>query len=221
MPISSSAPRASSSPSSAPTGRRSTTASRRLPRAVHRHLLRHPDRLAGASGLLRIHHPRRRQQRQRLPRRGQGHQLLHRPRVLRCPVPGRDHLGDAWRDDPLHHRWLEPTPSYGTVYSGPIDITTTTTVRAIAYLGGWLADQRRYPHLHLRRRRRPAADRPARLASRLGATTQRRQRPVRLRDGPARGEQHHGLGVHTVPEALLDIPTVSIAMPQNDFTGPS
>ena len=30
----------------------------------------------------------------------------------------------------------------------------------------------------------------------------------------------NGLGVYTIREALLDLPTVSIAMPQDDFTGP-
>ena len=55
-----------------------------------------------------------------------------------APIPAGDHDGHARCTDPLHDRRQLPRREVtGTLYTGPINITTTTILRAIAYKTGY------------------------------------------------------------------------------------
>ena len=59
------------------------------------------------------------------------------PLKARYVIPIRRHLhDDGGRGDPLHPDSSEPTATSGTVYSAPIAVSATTTVRAIAFKKG-------------------------------------------------------------------------------------
>lgn len=112
----------------------------------------------------------------------------------------------------------KPTPTHGTVYnpSTPIEITTTTTVRAIAFRDDYLptnVDTHTYLFVE---------DVAMQSSTPAGWPTDWTNGvPSDYEMDPRVVNNTNGLGVHTVPESLLDIPTVSLTMPQDDFTGAS
>jgi len=115
-----------------------------------------------------------------------------------------------------------PTPDSGIVFNpaSPIAIATTTIVRAIAYKSGWLPTNiDTHSYLFVADVARQPSDPPGWPSdwgydSGVGTIV-----PSDYEMDPRVVDNTNGLGVHTVTDALLDIPTVSIAMEQNDFTG--
>jgi len=114
----------------------------------------------------------------------------------------------------------KPSPSSGTVYSGPVDITTTTNLRAIAYFGGWLpTNVDSHTYIFLDDVVRQPTDPPG-WPSTWGTISQGTV-PSDYEMDPRVVDDVLGIAEHTVSDALLDIPTVSISMPQSDVTGGS
>jgi len=116
----------------------------------------------------------------------------------------------------------EPSPSHGTPYAGPIEITSTSTIRAIAFFGNWIStnvDTHTYLFVD------DIAQQPANPAGwpddwgfngEVADTV-----PSDYEMDPRVVNNTNGLGEHTIQEALLDIPSVSITLPQDDVTGGS
>lgn len=114
----------------------------------------------------------------------------------------------------------KPTPTSGTVYTGPILIDTTSTIRAMATFSNWLptnVDSHTYIFVD-DVVQQPVA--PAGWPTTWG-TYSGQPIPGDYEMDPRVVNNTNGLGEYTVQEALLDIPTVSITMAQNDFTGGS
>jgi len=110
----------------------------------------------------------------------------------------------------------KPSTSHGTVYTGPIDITTTSTIRAIAYFSNWLStnvDSHTYIFVDdvVQQATNPAGW-PLDWTGGVPSDYEMDARVV---------NDTNGLGVHTVQEALLDIPTISLTMDLDDFVGSS
>lgn len=109
-----------------------------------------------------------------------------------------------------------PSATTGTVYSGPINITTTSNVRAIATLPGWLStnvDTHSYIFVDdvVQQPTNPAGW-PATWGNHDGLNI-----PSDYEMDPRVVNNTNGLGAYTVQDALLDIPTVSISMEIDDF----
>jgi hypothetical protein len=100
-----------------------------------------------------------------------------------------------------------PTATTGTVYTGPIHLDTTTTIRALAFKPGYVSTNVDTADLPLPRRRHPPVvqRRPAAGCPRRGARTRRR-----LRDGPdvVNNVQYRD----TIKNDLQTIPTMSLVM---------
>ncbi len=109
-----------------------------------------------------------------------------------------------------------PSPNRGTIYSGPVTIRDTTTLRAVAYKTDWLptnVDTQTYIFVD-KVARQPAAPRdwPAdwNYSTDAGSIVPADyEMDSRVVDNTLPG--------YSVPEALLDIPSVSIAMKPSDF----
>ena len=105
----------------------------------------------------------------------------------------------------------KPTASTGILYTGPIDITTTTNLRAVAYRSGWLStnvDSHSYIFVD------DVARQPSDPAGWPNTWT----------TAPADYEMDPRVGNGTIPgysvrDALLDIPSISISMLPDDFIG--
>jgi hypothetical protein len=109
-----------------------------------------------------------------------------------------------------------PTPTSGTVYSGPISINTTTNIRAIATFSNWLptnVDTHSYIFGDdvVQQPTNPAGW-PSDWGNHDGLNI-----PSDYEMDPRVVNNTNGLGIHTVQEALLDLPTVSISMNIDDF----
>lgn len=117
-----------------------------------------------------------------------------------------------------------PSPSTGILFNPalPIDITTTTTVRAIAYKSGWLpTNVDTHSYIFVADVVSQTADPPSwpddwGYDSGVGTTV-----PSDYEMDPRVVNNTNGLGVHAVADALLDIPSMSIVMAQDDFIGAS
>ncbi len=110
----------------------------------------------------------------------------------------------------------KPSPTRGAIYSEPISIGNTTTLRAVAYKVDWLStntDTQTYIFVD-RVARQPAAPRgwPTdwNYSSDAGSI-------VPADYAMDRRVVNNTLPGYSVPEALLDIPSVSIAMKPSDF----
>ena len=105
-----------------------------------------------------------------------------------------------------------PTATTGNVYTGPITISGTTTLRAAAYKPGLPADGRRQPDVHLPRPGAPAEQRHRARRTRSGATTGRTSTMdpliVTTRCTPG-----------TIKNDLKAIPSLNISMPWDDWFG--
>ena len=114
-----------------------------------------------------------------------------------------------------------PSTTNGTIYTGPIDITTTTTLRAIAYQSGWLSTNvDTHTYLFLDDVAQQPADPPGWPAD-WGSHDGFNPIPSDYEMDPRVVNNTNGLGEYTLREALLDIPTVSIAMNPDDFISDS
>ncbi len=116
----------------------------------------------------------------------------------------------------------KPTPSTGLVYTGPLTIGTTTTVRAMATFNDWIPtniDTHTYIFIE------DVVRQPDTLPgwpTDWGFDNQVGQNVVSDYEMDARVVDNvNGLGIHTVQEALLDIPTVALSMNQDAITGGS
>ncbi|MGC6427699.1 MAG: lamin tail domain-containing protein [Akkermansiaceae bacterium] len=115
----------------------------------------------------------------------------------------------------------KPSASSGIVYSGPINITTTSTVRAIATLSGWLptnVDSHTYIFVDdvvQQGTTIPGWPNDWGVDSEVGLVPSDYEMDDRVVNNT------NGLGIYTVQEALRDIPTVAISMNQADITGGS
>ena len=120
----------------------------------------------------------------------------------------------------------EPSPTNGLLYLGPIPIDTTTTLRAMAYQDGWLSTNvDTHTYIFVEDVARQPAEPPG-WPDNWGANSE-----VNNRDGagngivPADYEMDPRVVDNTLPdygirEALLDIPSVSIVMNQDEFIAP-
>lgn len=105
----------------------------------------------------------------------------------------------------------KPSASIGTLYTGPIDISTTTNLRAVAYRSGWLStnvDSHSYLFVN------DVATQP----------TNPPGWPNTWITAPADYEMDPRVDNGTIPrysvrDALLDIPSISISMLPDDFIG--
>ena len=114
----------------------------------------------------------------------------------------------------------KPTPSSGLIYSGPITISTTSTVRAIAAFSNWLPTNiDTHTYIFIEDVVQQPTDPPG-WPSDWGFDSQVGQNVASDYEmDPRVVNDANGLGVYTVQEALLDIPTVAISMNQADITG--
>ncbi len=115
-----------------------------------------------------------------------------------------------------------PTPTSGTVYTGPITISTTSTVRALATFSDWLpTNVDTHTYIFIEDVVQQPTDPPG-WPSDWGFDSQVGQNVASDYEmDPRVVNNTNGLGVYTVQEALLDIPTVAISMRQEDITGGS
>lgn len=113
----------------------------------------------------------------------------------------------------------DPTVS-GTVFSvaRPIQVTTTTTVRAVALLEGWLpSNVDTHTYMFVDDVARQPAQPPGWPTDWSNSGDPDTIHPADYEMDPRVVNNANGLGIHTVQEALLDIPTVSIVMDPTDF----
>lgn len=111
---------------------------------------------------------------------------------------------------------LRPSETVGTIYSGPVAITNTTSLRAIAYLPGWLStnvDTQTYIFANQVARQRPNP--PGWPTDWSNSGDPNSIHPADYEMDPR--VVNNTLPGYSVPEALLDIPSVSIAMKPSDF----
>ncbi|MDB4690371.1 lamin tail domain-containing protein [Verrucomicrobia bacterium] len=120
----------------------------------------------------------------------------------------------------------QPTVSRGQLYEGPVPITTTTTLRAIAFREGWRSSKvMTHSYIFVNDVARQPAN-PSGWPDNWGANGE-----VNRNDGsrngivPADYEMDPRVVENTLPgygirDALLDIPSVSIVMSQDDFIRP-
>lgn len=121
----------------------------------------------------------------------------------------------------------EPSPSNGLVYLAPIPIGTTTTLRAMAFRDGWLStDIDTHTYIFVEDVARQP-EQPPGWPDNWGTNSE-----VNNNDGAGNGtvpadyemdprvvnNTLHGYGIR---DALLDIPSVSIVMNQDEFIAPS
>ena len=112
----------------------------------------------------------------------------------------------------------EPTTSYGTVYTGPISITTTSTIRAIAYFSNWLSTNvDSHTYIFVDDVLQQPANPPGWPADWSNSGDPSTIHPADYEMDPRVVNDVLGLAEHTIQEALLDIPTVSITMNPSDF----
>ena len=113
----------------------------------------------------------------------------------------------------------KPTASSGTIYSGPISITTTTSVRAIATFSNWLlTNVDSHTYLFIDDVVQQGTLVPG-WPTNWGNDSDVGLVPSDYEMDPRVVNNTNGLGVYTVQEALRDIPTVAISMSQGDITG--
>lgn len=113
----------------------------------------------------------------------------------------------------------KPTASSGIVYSAPITITTTSTVRAIATFSDWLpTNVDSHTYLFIDDVVQQGTSVPG-WPSDWGNDSDVGLVPSDYEMDPRVVNNTNGLGVYTVQEALRDIPTVAISMSQGDITG--
>ena len=120
----------------------------------------------------------------------------------------------------------QPTVSRGQLYESPVSITTTTTLRAIAFREGWRSSKvMTHSYIFVNDVARQPAN-PSGWPDNWGANGE-----VNRNDGsrngivPADYEMDPRVVKNTLPgygirDALLDIPSVSIVMSQDDFIRP-
>ena len=115
-----------------------------------------------------------------------------------------------------------PTPTTGTIYSGPITISTTSTVRALATFSNWLpTNVDTHTYIFIEDVVQQPTDPPG-WPSDWGFDSQVGQNVASDYEmDPRVVNNTNGLGIYTVQEALLDIPTVALSMRQEDITGGS
>jgi hypothetical protein len=110
-----------------------------------------------------------------------------------------------------------PSATSGTLYAGPISISTTSTVRAIATFGDWLptnVDTHTYIFIDdVAQQPSNPPGWPATWGSHDGISNI----PSDYEMDPRVVNDDLGLAEHTIEEALLDIPTVAISMEIDDF----
>lgn len=113
-----------------------------------------------------------------------------------------------------------PTSTSGSIYSGPITISTTSTVRALATFSDWLpTNVDTHTYIFIEDVVRQPTNPPG-WPSDWGFDSQVGQNVASDYEmDPRVVNNANGLGVYTVQEALLDIPTVAISMKQEDITG--
>ncbi len=109
-----------------------------------------------------------------------------------------------------------PTPAAGTIYTRPVTIDTTTTLRAIAYKPGWLStnvDTQTY--IFVDQVARQPSNPPGWPLDWSNSGDPGTTHPADYEMDPRVVD--NTLPGYSVPEALLDIPSVSIAMEPGDF----
>lgn len=112
----------------------------------------------------------------------------------------------------------KPTTSYGTVYSGPINITTTSMIRAIAYFSNWLSTNvDSHTYIFVDDVLQQPANPPGWPVDWSNSGDPNVIHPSDYEMDPRVVNDDLGLADHTMQEALLDIPTVSITMNPSDF----
>lgn len=113
-----------------------------------------------------------------------------------------------------------PSPTSGSIYNAPITIANTTTLRAIAYKPGWLptnVDTQTYifvDQVALQPSNPPGWPSDWNFSSDAGSIV-----PSDYEMDPR--VVNNTLPGYSIPEALLDIPTVSLAMEPSDFLNDS
>ena len=115
----------------------------------------------------------------------------------------------------------KPSASSGTVYTGPIPITGTSTVRAIATRSGWLSTNiDSHTYLFIDQVVQQGTSVPG-WPSNWGTDSEVGLVPSDYEMDSRVVNNTNGLGVYTVEEALRDIPTVAISTDQASLTGGS
>ncbi len=113
----------------------------------------------------------------------------------------------------------EPTATTGTVYSAPLNITTTTALRAKAFKAGLLeSDLLTSTYIYVD----DVAKQPASIPGwpdnwGIGSNNYTYDRPADYEMDPR--VVNNTLPGYSIREALLDIPTIAITMEQEDFIG--
>ncbi|MDG2123777.1 MAG: lamin tail domain-containing protein [Verrucomicrobiales bacterium] len=112
----------------------------------------------------------------------------------------------------------KPSETTGTVYSGPVPITTTTVLRAIAYKTGALSTNvDAHTYLFVDDIANQPSDPPGWPTG--WGVHENRDQPADYEMDPRVVNDALGLNEHTIQEALLDIPSVSVSMPIDEFLG--
>ena len=119
-----------------------------------------------------------------------------------------------------------PTPSQGTTYTGPIRITTTTLLRAMAFKPGWKAtnvDTHSYIFLDevIRQATNPATGEqvtPAGYPTSWGSVTGDYQMDPKV-VGQNGKDTFGGLYANTIRDDLQAVPTISLVMNKDDWFG--
>ncbi|MDA7882408.1 lamin tail domain-containing protein, partial [Akkermansiaceae bacterium] len=112
----------------------------------------------------------------------------------------------------------KPSTSNGTVYTGPINITTTSTIRAFAYFSDWLpTNVDSHTYIFVDDVLQQPANPPGWPVDWSNSGDPSVIHPADYEMDPRVVNDDLGLAEHTMQEALLDIPTVSITMNPSDF----
>ncbi len=112
----------------------------------------------------------------------------------------------------------KPTATTGTIYSGPIPITTTTNVRAAAFLNDWLpTNVDTHTYIFVDDVAVQPSDPPGWPA--IWGSIPEGTVPSDYEMDPRVVDDVLGIAQHTIRDALLDIPAVSVTMPQASVTG--